>query len=228
MGKGRLAILYFAYRPEKEAIRKPLLPEFGHKVNTRIYQLLQSRASDIMSPTGLPILRIDDTKQVGDSFAERMCNAIESAHAQGFDKLIIMGNDAYSMRASHVHSAMDAMKKGNSCMIPSELGGSLLIGISKNQYTREQWLDLPWCTDVLFNELFDCLASCKILTEAMPELNSKTDVHELLFQKGELTHLAVFLLAILETDLSISSFIPPFQEDSLNDGVPFRGPPYMA
>lgn len=228
MKKGRLAILYFAFRPEKEAIRKPLLPEFGHKVNSHIYQLLQKRVSDIMAPTGLPIIREDDTQQRGASFGERLCNAIEKAHAKGFDQLIVLGNDAYGMRAHHIDQAIDTVKKGETCMIASELGGALLIGFSKAHYRRAQWLDLPWCTDQLFNELFDCLPACSLVTPAMPELNSKTDVHEVLIQKGELTELAVFLLAVLETDFSMSSFIPPFKDDALEGGASFRGPPFMA
>jgi len=228
MKEGRLAILYFAYRPEKEAIRKPLLPEFGHDVNVHIYKMLQSRVSDIMQPTGLPVFHVDDTMQKGNGFGERLCNAAESIFKKGFDRLIILGNDAYGLKPKHLNKAIEQVRAGNSCLLPSELGGALMIGMEKSQYNRAHWLELPWCTEKLFNELFDCLSSCKLIDKALPELNSNVDIHELLIMKGELTELAAYLLAVLETSFNENHAYPPFHEDPLAENLRFRGPPFMA
>ncbi len=204
------------------------MPEFGHEVNVKLYRLMQSQVSNVMAPTGLPVFHIDDTQQVGDSFGERLCNAAELVFNKGFDQLIVLGNDAYGLKTSHVLDALKKTKAGKTCLLPSNQGGALVIGLSKDQYNREHWLDLPWCTSGLFLELFDCLPKCEILAEEMLELNSSTDLHEVLVMKGELTELAYFLLVITGHSLSET----PLDDHRLNtkaDGaMRFRGPPYLA
>jgi hypothetical protein len=228
MGEKRSAILYFAYRPEKEAIRKPLMPEFGHDVNVKLYRLMQSQVSDVMAPTGLPVFHIDDTEQVGESFGERLCNAAETIFKKGFDQLIILGNDAYGLKTDHVMKALENVKAGKTCLMPSNQGGALVIGMSKKHYRRALWLELPWCTPKLFHELFDCLPQCGILGEAMLELNTATDIHEMLVMKGELTELAFYVLTITGHSLSET----PLEDHRLNTkaegAMRFRGPPYLA
>ncbi|NNK79992.1 MAG: hypothetical protein HKO93_00715, partial [Flavobacteriales bacterium] len=71
MGKGT-AILYFAYRPRVEAVRKPIFTDHGIKVNIQFYKDLQEELFGQLTPLGLPLIHIDDQTQRGDGFAIRI------------------------------------------------------------------------------------------------------------------------------------------------------------
>ncbi len=229
MEKGRTAILYFAFRPETEAQRKPIFSNHGHKVNVQFYHNLQDELFDRLTPLGLPVIHIADDEQRGESFGERIANAVEDVWTKGYEKVIILGNDCPELEIDSYQRSIDLLEKGNSCLIPTQHGGAGLIALHKAQYHGEHWRALDWQSSATFDELFDCLADCKVLDITLTELNSLADAYvylelmkhtddEIAFiLDGILNPLRQFLISDVS---SLDQSLPPSRKH--------RGPPFKA
>lgn len=177
MEKGRTAILYFAFRPETEAQRKPIFTNHGHKVNVQFYHELQEELFDRLTPLGLPIIHIADDEQRGEGFGERISNAVEDVWKKGYERVIVLGNDCPELEVQSYQNCIDLLDKGNACLVPTQHGGTGLIALHRSQYHGEHWRELEWQSSETFNELFDCLAECKVLDRTVTELNSLADAY---------------------------------------------------
>ena len=105
-------------------------------------------------------------------------NAIEQVWEQGYEKVMILGNDIPELNTEDYQQALELLDEGYTCLIPTQNGGTALIGVDRKRYNRALWTELEWQTSNTFNELFDCLADCKIPLEEVVELNSLADVYE--------------------------------------------------
>lgn len=228
MGKGRTAILYFAYRPNVEALRKPIFSDHGLKVNVRFYKELQDELFGQLTPLGLPLIHIDDTAQRGSSFAERISNAVEDVWEQGYDNVLILGNDVPHLDTAVYQRSLELLDQGHACLLKTQLGGAGLIALNKKVYDREHWLDLSWQSKDTFNELFDCLPNCKVLDIEAIELNSLTDAYSYLETHKGKDSIAFLIDGILNPLRNFVSLQTPQKERGLERSHKLRGPPFKC
>lgn len=229
MPSGRTAILYFAYRPEVEAQRKPLFPSHGHQFNAQIYHELQDELFERVTPLGLPLIHIDERQQQGEGFAERISHAVEQVWEQGYERVIILGNDCPELRADDYQHCIELLDQGSSCLVRTQHGGAGLIALHRHQYHGQHWRELEWQSQRTFDELFDCLADCRVLDRTLIELNGLSDAHEYIelhrVSDDPIAHMLDSLLNPLRSYISLQSI---GQEQSTSSTRKLRGPPFLA
>jgi hypothetical protein len=228
MGKGRTAILYFAYRPNVEALRKPIFSDYGLQVNVRFYKELQEELFGQLTPLGLPLVHIDDTKQRGEGFGERISNAVEDVWEKGYDNVLILGNDVPQLDTDVYQRSLDLLEKGHSCLLRTQLGGAGIIALNKKGYNREHWLELAWQTEDTFNELFDCLSNCKVLDIEAVELNTLADAYSYLEMHKGKDSIAYLIDGIINPLRNFVSLQTTVKERGLERSHKLRGPPFKC
>jgi len=221
------AILIFSYRPEKEASIKKVLSNHSARTNVAFFKALQNRVEEITEPVGLPRIICDDTVQRGIGFQERLFNAIEDGFAQGYEKLIVLGNDAPGMQTSDLTWAVDELEKGNSAVRLSQLGGASLIALSKSDFENFNWFDIKWNSKETGADLIDALDNCSFQDDLVHEINTWTDL--ILFElQNNYSRISVFISELLsQVKVSILQlfFIPRTEIPQL---LQFRGPPRLV
>jgi len=229
MEKGRTAILYFAFRPEMEAVRKPIFSNHGRKVNVQFYHDLQDELFDRLTPLGLPVIHIADNEQRGNGFAERITNAVEDVWAKGYERVIVLGNDCPELDIDSYQRCIEWLDKGNSCLIPTQHGGAGLIALHKSQYNASHWIDLEWQSAATFDELFDCLSSCKVLDRTLTELNTLADAYMYLeLRKYANDEIALIIDGILNPLRQFVSLSFTGSDLTFQQSRKLRGPPFKA
>ena len=137
-------------------------------------QLFIDHARSIAQLSGLPLVVISTTEQIGDSFGERFSNAIQNVLDRGFQNVISIGNDCLSLSPSDINKAEKALNSGKSVVGQSKSGGAYLIGISKSDFHLTDFEQLNWNTPRLFDSLMSYLSESS--TETL-QLAVKTDVN---------------------------------------------------
>ncbi|NNC82852.1 MAG: DUF2064 domain-containing protein [Flavobacteriales bacterium] len=228
MGQKRTAILYFAYRPDVEALRKPIFKQHGHEVNVRFYKELQEELFGQLTPLGLPVEHIDERQQHGHGFGERFCNAIEDVWARGYDQVIILGNDTPELDASVYQQAYELLRQDKTCLVKTHRNGVALIALQKERYYRHLWMELPWQSERIFDELFDCMAFCKVLGPDAIELNNLADVFAYLEMHRGKDSIAFLIESILNPLRNFVSLHLREKESGFISTRKLRGPPFTC
>jgi len=143
-------ILLFSRTSSSESKHKQLASL--KKANRKIHQALYNRTLRTVHKAGLPLIKVNEHSQIGDSFGERFYNAISHAFQCGFDHVITVGGDCPSLQSQDILAAEQELRAGRQCLGPSKDGGVYLLGISKT-YFHQKFSQLAWQTDLLFCEL---------------------------------------------------------------------------
>ncbi|MCB0649837.1 MAG: DUF2064 domain-containing protein [Saprospiraceae bacterium] len=143
------ALLIFSRQARAEAEVKSFVPTMGKKGNTSIAQKLIRKSISTARKTRLPFFTCYDTAQHGDTFGERMANAIEGIYAKGYQNVIVLGNDCPGMDHLDLLSVPNKLESHPLVMGPATDGGLYLIGMRQDSYQRQAFIDLPWETSQL-------------------------------------------------------------------------------
>ncbi len=155
------AIIYFTRSIEAELSQKNFC-EINASLNKKIVHELYNTTLKKIRQTGLPYFIIDENKQKGGYFGEKLANAFEEVYQLGFDNVI--GNDSPGLSAKIILTANAALKNKKSVLGPSKDGGAYLIGIAKENFNKEKFIQVNWQTAVTYSQLYQLLqiASAKI------------------------------------------------------------------
>lgn len=148
--KANTCILLFSRTSDSESLHKQLV--HCEKRNSRVHQAFFNRALRTVQKTNLPVIRIDEHKQVGKNFGERIYNAISQVFESGFDNVITVGGDCPNLTEGDIHFAAKELAAGRQCVGPSKDGGVYLLGISK-QFFHANLESLAWQSNLLFSDL---------------------------------------------------------------------------
>jgi len=138
------AILIFTRTGKEEARAKHFHDTAGHSGNRAIAQRLIEQAVNTANQSGMPVFTCYSTEQRGHSFGERLANAMETVYARGFEHVIAIGNDCPSLTPELLVETRNRLERNESVLGPSTDGGVYLIGLSKNNYQRSGFIELPW------------------------------------------------------------------------------------
>lgn len=227
MQTGRTAILYFAYRPDVEAVRKPIFSDHGAKVNAHFYHSLQEELFGRLTPLGVPLIHIDDQQQRGEGFGERFCNAVEDVLAKGYDRLMILGNDAPEIKTEKYQHIIEALDNGESCLIPTESGGTGVIAIQAKDYDRQKWMDVSWQSNAVYFQLYDAIEGCTAM-DPVHELNDLSDVFAYLEVHRGKDVIAFLIESILNP---LQNYVPLMATEKERQVIRrrnLRGPPFTC
>lgn len=138
------AILIFTRTAQEEAAVKTFAPKLGRKRNAAIAHTFIQHSHTVATATGLPVFTSSGPAQKGRTFGERLANAIGPVFEAGFEKIIIIGTDCPTLTSEVILRAGQKLKNGGLVLGPDKNGGVYLIGISKSNYSRQQFMALPW------------------------------------------------------------------------------------
>ena len=142
--KDSTAILFFSRTAVEEAASKTFNASVGVKGNRAISQCLITDVLTTLEASGLPVVSHFSTEQRGVDFGERLANAVESVYLQGYEKVIIVGNDCPFLSVPLLQQVNTQLNQQQLVLGPATDGGVYLIGIEKGFYQREDFLGLDW------------------------------------------------------------------------------------
>lgn len=139
------AILLFSRNPQEEVTTK----KFTFRRSQEAIRVLLKHSLRQARKTKLPLFTCYSSQQQGDTFGQRLANALEDVFASGYDNVLIIGNDSPGLSAGLLRKANKALLEGQLVLGPSLDGGVYLIGINRAAYNRHQFLNLRWETAAL-------------------------------------------------------------------------------
>ncbi len=133
----------------------------------------------IASQCSLPVHVCDETLQTGNSFGEKLANAIAQTFAKGYSKLIIIGNDCPGLTELTIEKAASELEHHDLVLGPTSKGGVYLIGITAAAFKKHKFKKISWQTASVFSELkaignaTDSSVSC---LPVLDDINTASDV----------------------------------------------------
>jgi uncharacterized protein len=216
--------LYFSLSPEIEIKKKRWFNSPFDKRNKQLSKTLNSKALKALENSDLPIFHFNEYNQIGNSFGEKLGNAFQKLYDLGFEAVISVGNDCPDLDQIDWNWIQTELISGQSVLGPNLRGGTYLIGLSKNNFDRDQFAKLPWQKPALFHSIKEyCgLDNVNILRQ-LRDLNTLQD----LFKYLEHSNARGFkkLLTLLFT---LPVFTPALSFQYLETSytpISFRGPP---
>lgn len=147
------AILVFAQSASRDAAAKKLPGSESVFEHLTRQTLLKARR------TRLPVFHFDEGMQIGDSFGERLSRAVNSLFERGFENLVVIGNDSPDLTSALLCKAFCSLERGKPVLGPSADGGVYLIGLHKQHFEYEGFLNLPWRKEHLFTQMISWIQS---------------------------------------------------------------------
>lgn len=144
LNTSQAAILVFAQSARLDAARKDL------RGSEALFDQLTRQTLRKAQKTGLPCFHIGEGEQRGNTFALRLYHAMDAVFRKGFDRLVVIGNDSPDLRSDTLVKAASAIAPDQSVLGPSGDGGVYLIGIHRQAFSPEGFLQLPWQQENLF------------------------------------------------------------------------------
>ena len=195
------AVLLFSRSASAEAAAKGFGPG-GQRVTTAMIR----RTSRTIERSGLPVFRSDQFSQSGDSFGQRLANAVRRVFASGVDRLIVVGNDCPYLTSNDLRRAARHLASGRSVVGPDRRGGVYLLGLQAADFCAATFAALPWETDELAGALTAGHAGIALLprrSDLNGLLDFRTAWHSLRRLFAELYDLITSRAALFSTTISL-------------------------
>lgn len=164
------AILLFAQSEEVESTVKPIVSI--KKQNVVLWKKMNTRVLRTIQKTQFPYFISNEKNQVGDSFGAKITYAIEQVFAQGFEKVIVVGNDCMNLQHRHLLDAANKLQSNKVVFGPDAAGGTYLMGFTKDSFEGDSFSAIPWQTKRVLESL--CLLNQQHSIAFLPRLNDGT------------------------------------------------------
>ncbi len=183
----------------------------------------------MVSTVGTDVIWFDESKQQGHDFASRFTQAFTDLFAQGYEKVISIGNDSPDLTAKHIKTALQKLEKNELVIGPSEDGGAYLIGVHKSHFNAAVFEAFPWQQENLFNEIVADAQTHKrsvFFLELLNDLDTAEDVFAFakINPKSVISLFIEDLIALKRMIRDQLSFIIPSQKCRIIRAL--RAPPY--
>lgn len=221
------AILIFSRTATAEAGRKEIAGNSRNNVAAHAFLLNKTLAT--VEGSSLPHFHIDEKKQCGVTFEERLHDAIKQVFKQGYENILCVGSDCPQLTSDHLLQSKIAVENGTACFGKDGRGGVYLIAISSSQFKAGILNSISWNTNKVFSQIqantislalnYDVLSVCR-------DINNKQDLLQYIKTKEISQSLRWALALVLGIGKQFSNII--FQQ-IINVGFKgvniLRGPP---
>lgn len=162
-----------------------------------------------IAAAGIPAIELGHELQSGNTFAEKMCEGLKMLFAQGFEQLIVIGNDCPQLEAEDLLQAKEELLAGKSVIGFEKDGGAYLFAISKDDFDEKAFLKLPWQSGGLGLALFEQLSASRELI-VLEEKEDIDNVEDLLFLilSLRISQLLLLLRKLFHTALNKEKELP--------------------
>lgn len=175
------AILLFTHDAEIEVKHKCFSSHSSRKINKLIAENLIRSAENKVIKSGIPYFVVTTKDQSGNTFGERLANAVDYVFNKGFEKVIVTGNDSPDLLSDTLVDTKELLYNNGVVIGPTNKGGTYLIGISKKHFDKEVFENLPWQSSRLLQELINyaqVLSNGYQIIETLDEINGSKDLYE--------------------------------------------------
>ena len=139
-----IAVLLFANSARAESRRKALgLPP---RRAARVHDALLRRVRGEIAAAGLESVHVDERRQRGETFGERIACAVAFAFARGHRRLLVVGGDCPSLRREHLAAAARDLRAGARVLVPDARGGAAVLSVCADSFDADRFAGLPWQT----------------------------------------------------------------------------------
>ncbi|MFK7786910.1 MAG: DUF2064 domain-containing protein [Crocinitomicaceae bacterium] len=180
-GEMKTGIIFFSRSRNCEARNKKW--HSSHTKNLEIAHHLIERTKSVLANAEHDVILIDETKQRGQTFGEKIRFAFEDTYQLGYDRLILVGNDSLGLSEKYVTESIDFLSENSFVFGATEDNGLYLIGFERDFFNHksEKIASLPWLTNRLVGE-FSKLTNFKGISilPILKDLNTVEDIKQLL------------------------------------------------
>lgn len=201
----RTAILLFAQSASVESTAKPIA--HSKKQNDLLWSKMNQKVLRTIHKTKLPFFISNETIQEGNSFGEKLSTAIEAVFDQGFEKVIIVGNDSPGLTAAAIQKANVSLDHNELVLGPDFKGGAYLIGISKSVFNKDLFATLDWKTSKVFKQLKALSTEQSFILKPLSDFNSFADFSTVTIGLSYLSKIKDILVSLLFYQLFLNRFI---------------------
>lgn len=219
------AILVFSHSAQIEAERKVFLPGRSSISNRKVTAKLLQDTLKTARKSGFPVELVLSDEQSGENFGERLANALESVFDKGFERVICIGNDTQHLVETQLVEANQALDQDQLVLGPAEDGGVYLIGLNRENYSREAFLSIGWETDTVQQDWRDYQQGLALTARWFAEkadLDTANDFNEYLRSLAPHHSLKRLVKSILASQRS-----HPFHLIANLISIPFTGPSHL-
>lgn len=198
------AILLFTHDAEIEVKHKCFSAQSSRKVNKLIAESLIRSAKNKIIKSGIPYFIITTKNQSGNTFGERLVNAIDCVFNQGFEKVIVTGNDSPDLSSDTLVDTKELLNNNDVVIGPTTKGGTYLIAISKKYFDKKAFKNLPWQSSRLLQGLINyaqLFSNSHRIIQTLDEINSTKDLYEYIKNsyRNRFSRLLISLVSINST-----------------------------
>lgn len=224
MLKSKTAILLFSRTLEDEFKAKSF--DLNQHRFRQFYWSLLNKTRFTIKSVDAPVFEIDSSQQTGSTFGERLTNAIRTVAAEGYENVVVIGNDAPSLNTQILQRAISQLESGHHVLGRDEHGGCYLIGLRTADTDFDQFRDIAWQTRAVFEEVNAVLGAVTELP-LLTDLNNKEDLNSQLFQSTLAKSILLSLKALLFGVAQHIAIIPAPVAISSARTFDLRGPPSL-
>ena len=140
----KTAILFFHNQKQQEAASKHWFKNAN--LNLRLAGMLIEETRKKLIASGLPVISFDSSLQKGQSFGEKLSNAIEDCFAKhSYEHFIVVGSDTPDLTSTELKKAAILLEQ-EACPIGlSKDGGIYLFGVSRSKFDPNLFRQIEWC-----------------------------------------------------------------------------------
>lgn len=168
-------LLVFAQPVAHDAARKRL--SVSYPAGRRLIAALNERTWQTARATGLPVRFSAQVSPHIGTFGQQLSRALEAVFAEGFERVVVVGNDCPALTAQHLTTAAAHLQAGRIVLGPDRRGGVYLLGLSRAQFNADRLAQLPWQTDQLRQAIQAWFGSDQAHSlPALGDINSAADL----------------------------------------------------
>jgi rSAM/selenodomain-associated transferase 1 len=162
----KTTVLVFAKAPIKGEVKTRLGKTIGMKASCWVYEKLLKHTFKILDKSKLPYVLFENQTdatlhaifnssksnrlQEGEHLGNKMENAFQWAFDQGYEKVLLIGTDLWSLHEDTLIEAKQALDQNAFVIGPSYDGGYYLLGM--NQMNLKIFKDVSWSTSQVFRD----------------------------------------------------------------------------
>jgi hypothetical protein len=226
MIKQTTAILLFSRTAAAESCYKPI--SSNGIANNKMWDFLYKKTLRTLHGTGLPIIVCNEQHQAGNTFGDKMANALSAGFANGYDNLIVVGSDCVDLTKSAILSTYHKINSTEQFVLgPDCRGGVYVFAINKSVFDKRVFADFAWQTSQLFRQLKKYADNFSLsLLPRLSDINTEDDIRSAFNKFSTAASWRILLSQIIATGiLHYNFFIFPFKLLHLNSNKPLRAPP---
>ena len=167
---------------------------------------MNSKFEKLITSVNCSSFIFNENNQVGNSFGEKLTNSIQEIYSKGFQKVIVIGNDCPALNSTILQSAITSLQTNSVVVGPNYNGGLYLIGINKENFTKEDFQQLNWQTNTLHSNFKNYFDGAIVELKTLNDLNNFKDIQDFIVNSTS-SFIRNLLLSFQLTFLFFYSFI---------------------